>query len=168
MLADEKLPPTIREQCGRARGVRLHYNNGETLCLECTAYKRASWKSWYKNNSATEKARFKQNMLDPTYKARRKSLNTAQQRRRRARMREQGYEIYHDSEVLEIYGTDCHLCEEPIDFDAPRSASVGSGWERGLHIDHIIPVSKGGEDTLENVRPAHALCNLQKHAKHDG
>jgi 5-methylcytosine-specific restriction endonuclease McrA len=26
----------------------------------------------------------------------------------------------------------------------------------------VIPLSKGGNDTIENVRPAHAICNLRK------
>jgi len=34
----------------------------------------------------------------------------------------------------------------------------------GLHIDHVMPLSKGGPDTLENVRPAHGSCNVKKQA----
>jgi 5-methylcytosine-specific restriction endonuclease McrA len=33
---------------------------------------------------------------------------------------------------------------------------------KNLHIDHVIPISKGGTDTLDNVRPSHAKCNLSK------
>jgi len=33
-----------------------------------------------------------------------------------------------------------------------------------LHIDHLVPLAKGGSDTLENVRPAHGICNLRKWA----
>jgi len=29
-------------------------------------------------------------------------------------------------------------------------------------VDHIVPISKGGNDTIENVRPSHGLCNLRK------
>ena len=69
------------------------------------------------------------------------------------------YELY---EVLSTYGTICHICQEPIDMTAPRR--VGSdGWEQGLHLDHLIPLSKGGEDTIENIRPTHGQCNLIKH-----
>lgn len=64
--------------------------------------------------------------------------------------------------VLETYGTDCHLCGGPIDLNAPRL--VGRpGWEMSLHIDHVVPMSRGGDDTLENVRPAHGKCNVVKH-----
>jgi 5-methylcytosine-specific restriction endonuclease McrA len=48
------------------------------------------------------------------------------------------------------------------------SRKVGSkNWEKSLHIDHLIPISKGGSDTLENVRPTHALCNLKKGNRND-
>ena len=45
--------------------------------------------------------------------------------------------------------------------NAPRQTGL-DGWENGLQIDHLIPISKGGPDTLINVRPTHGLCNLRK------
>ena len=70
---------------------------------------------------------------------------------------------YSDQQVLETYGTNCHICSLPIDLDAPRKTG-DPGWEKGLHIDHVYPLSKGGLDTLENVRPAHGKCNVIKWA----
>ena len=32
-----------------------------------------------------------------------------------------------------------------------------------LHADHRIPVSRGGTNTIENIVPACARCNLRKH-----
>lgn len=69
--------------------------------------------------------------------------------------------------VLDTYGTNCHLCGEPIDLEAPRKVGM-EGWELSLHIDHVIPLSKNGDDTLDNVRPAHGQCNLNKAAKLSG
>lgn len=83
---------------------------------------------------------------------------------RRARITGNGYSPYTEQEVLDLYGTDCHLCNEPIDLLAKRRAGE-DGWEKGLHIDHVKPIIKGGSDTLENVRPAHGLCNIAKGAK---
>jgi len=34
----------------------------------------------------------------------------------------------------------------------------------GHHVDHIIPVSKGGGDTMDNLRALCAACNLSKGA----
>jgi 5-methylcytosine-specific restriction endonuclease McrA len=68
---------------------------------------------------------------------------------------------YTKDEVLELYGSDCHICGEPIDLKA--SGKPGKpGWERALHLDHVIPLSKGGSDTIDNIKPAHGQCNLRK------
>lgn len=68
---------------------------------------------------------------------------------------------YKEQEVLFMFGTICHLCGKEIDLTAPRQAGK-IGWQMGLQIDHVVPLSKGGADTLENVRPAHGLCNIKK------
>ena len=69
---------------------------------------------------------------------------------------------YSDQDVLSTYGLNCHICKTPIDLSAPRQ--VGKlGCEKGLHIDHVYPLSKGGLDTMQNVRPAHGRCNIIKY-----
>lgn len=84
--------------------------------------------------------------------------------RRRAKKYNNGYEIYTTKQVLEMYGSICHLCLEPIDLELSRK--IGSpGWKRSLQVDHVIPISKGGPDTLANVRPAHARCNMIRNNK---
>lgn len=82
-------------------------------------------------------------------------------RNRRAKQLNTVSEPYTTEQVLEMYGNNCHICNEPIDLEAPRW-TYQDGWEMGLHIDHLIPLSKGGSDTIDNVRPAHGVCNLRK------
>lgn len=77
------------------------------------------------------------------------------------------YEPYNRMQVIEQYGAICHLCQESIDINISRKVGQ-QGWERSLHIDHVIPLSKGGEDTIRNVRPSHALCNMRKGSSWDG
>lgn len=48
--------------------------------------------------------------------------------------------------VLSEWGDICHLCGRP----GADSA------------DHLIPRSKGGPDTLANLRPAHMACNSRR------
>lgn len=47
----------------------------------------------------------------------------------------------------------CHICTEAI-------ASLDD-----LHFDHVIPLAKGGPHAAENIRPAHAICNIRKSAR---
>lgn len=58
--------------------------------------------------------------------------------------------------VLREYGDKCHICNEVIDPTLPRTSRMG------LTVDHLIPLSKGGSDDLENLRPAHWICNVRK------
>lgn len=37
-----------------------------------------------------------------------------------------------------------------------------------FHVDHIIPISRGGEHSYANVQLAHPACNLRKHARLPG
>jgi len=66
--------------------------------------------------------------------------------------------------ILELYGDVCYLCNQKIDLLAPRQ--VGKlGWELSFHPDHVIPLSKGGLDIIDNMRPTHAICNQKKSNK---
>ena len=82
-------------------------------------------------------------------------------RRRRARVKSAEVVPYTEQQVIDTYGICCHLCGDEIDLKASRKQGLGD-WEYGLHIDHLIPISSSGADSLENVRPAHVICNLRK------
>lgn len=84
--------------------------------------------------------------------------------RRKARKLGNGFEQYSVNKVLAKYGTICHICNQQIDLSAARKAGL-PGWEKGLQLDHLIPLSKGGPDTLDNVRPSHGKCNLVKSSR---
>jgi 5-methylcytosine-specific restriction endonuclease McrA len=58
--------------------------------------------------------------------------------------------------VLECHGMTCYLCTRPIRDD------VGYLHPLALTIDHVVPVSGGGQDSLDNLRPTHRQCNLEK------
>lgn len=50
----------------------------------------------------------------------------------------------------------CYLCGQQVNMDAnPNANDYGS-------IDHVTPVSKGGQHTWGNVRLAHRKCNMAK------
>lgn len=55
----------------------------------------------------------------------------------------------------------CGICGNPIDYALPY-LDPGS-----YVVDHIIPVDKGGPDTLDNKQAAHRSCNRAKSNKLD-
>lgn len=112
-------------------------------------------KEWKKNN----KERYAQ--ISSDWKKNNRHKIRLQNHRRKARKLNNGHEPYTEEQVLYLYGNNCHLCNSPIDLNAPRKCGV-PGWENGLHLEHVIDMALGGPDTLDNVRPSHALCNLKK------
>lgn len=56
--------------------------------------------------------------------------------------------------IAERDGWKCHLCGLPVH---PTGRGKGSAT-----IDHVIPVSKGGSNALENLRLAHSSCNFKR------
>ena len=83
-------------------------------------------------------------------------------RRRRALKLGAKHVPYTTQDVIDQYGLICHWCGKNIDRTAPRHNSGLPGWELSLHIDHVIELVNGGSDTIENVRPACAKCNLRR------
>jgi hypothetical protein len=79
---------------------------------------------------------------------------------RRARLQASESEPYRRGEVFNRDDGICQLCSKPVDrlavYPDPMSMSV----------DHVIPISWGGSDTLSNVQLAHLVCNLKKGNRH--
>ena len=84
--------------------------------------------------------------------------------RRRARKNNADSDGWTESHALQMYGNNCHICNKKIDLSASRWTGRGN-WEYGLHFDHVIPLSKGGPNTIDNIRPAHGICNISKGAR---
>lgn len=49
----------------------------------------------------------------------------------------------------------CHICGQPINWNAHRDQPDS------FVIDHVIPLSKGGEDALHNIKAAHRHTSVQ-------
>ena len=62
--------------------------------------------------------------------------------------------------ILKAKRRPCHICHEPIDYDAH--------WLDPLSftIDHLIPINRGGADRLDNIDAAHRKCNRDKSDRH--
>jgi 5-methylcytosine-specific restriction endonuclease McrA len=66
------------------------------------------------------------------------------QERRRANA-----EYVHPLVVLECHDGICGICGSDVD-------------PLNFHMDHVIPLSRGGEHNYTNVQPAHPFCNISK------
>lgn len=91
------------------------------------------------------------------------SYNWAYDAARRARLA--GATVVELFDRLEVFERDdwtCAICREPVDRDAspfhPDSPTV----------DHVVPLSRGGEHTLANAQCAHLRCNSIKSDAVDG
>lgn len=165
-MASEKFLPTVkRESCGTYAGYAKHLAKRDEPCEPCRAAKRDYVRDNYAKNPEVYARQKYRKKNDPVYSASYKESQRKYTSKRRAILSNSEHAPYVLEDVLREYGTNCHLCLEAIDLDAPRAAGRGRGWERGLQIDHLVPLKDGGPDSLENVRPTHALCNLSKGAK---
>lgn len=75
-------------------------------------------------------------------------------RKRREIMRK-GDDIKH----LEVFERDewvCHICKNLI-----NKHLRGDNWWRAT-LDHVLPLSRGGTHTWDNVAAAHWICNMEK------
>ena len=73
---------------------------------------------------------------------------------RRAKQQNATVEKVSRATVYERDNGRCHICEK----------KVGRGW----HLDHIVPLARGGEHSYRNVAVSCPGCNMAKHVKSGG
>lgn len=130
---------------------------GPSECIECsTEFHQRS--SVYKFCSARCRRRadkrrntWVRNNWDDKAKARAKERRARQDGKLGARV-----ERFSPAEIYERDRWTCGICKRPVDhrteYPDPLSPS----------IDHVVPLSLGGDHTRENVQCAHLVCNLSK------
>ena len=123
---------------------------GMSWCSRCEIYKPAG--AFYRGKRISSRCRACI-LSDPIAVTSR----TAARRRRRARLATVASEPYADAEIADRDGWTCQLCHKRI------GRSYRYPHPRSLSIDHIVPISKGGDDVKSNVQAAHLRCNIAKH-----
>lgn len=116
---------------------------------------RASNRRFYAKNLLQSRARVLQWAKDNPDKAR--ALNSRNNRRRKAVVR--GARDVERFDAVEIYERDgwiCQICGDVID------PTVKYPNVRSASLDHVLPISKGGQHLKSNVQTAHFSCNAGK------
>lgn len=99
-------------------------------------------------------------------RCKRRYKNRVDEINRRNRLRKNG-KIDWDISVERLIKRDkgiCHICNNKVDkndytIDDNHYFIAGNNYPS---IDHVIPVSKGGTHTWDNVKLAHRICNTEK------
>jgi 5-methylcytosine-specific restriction endonuclease McrA len=130
---------------------RCRKNNG-IACKPCKAGAAAYMR--VKNKEPKYKAKEKEYYKNNPHKRPPKS-------RDRARIKGAKRSYYTRQHIFDRDGYDCYICNTPVDLNAPHVQGQ-PGWETYPHVEHVVPLSLGGDDTLQNVKIAHAKCNIDK------
>ena len=133
--------------CGK-EFTRSH-NSNKYCSTEC---KKKAWSIANKRYQKTSKGRICHKRYCKTFKG--KSTRIKAKNKRRALKRNCIHEDYSSwlKEVKSLKNFTCHWCNEVFSIDK-------------LHIDHVVPLSKGGIDTKDNVVCACSSCNNKKYTK---
>ena len=112
---------------------------------------RRGWGKWKREHPEyVEINRSRQRLYMATYRASHPGASNGLSEMQRARKcHAPVVETVLRSKVFERDDGICHICLKPVD---PH------GW----HMDHIVPLSRGGEHSYKNVGVSHPFCNLSK------
>lgn len=84
-----------------------------------------------------------------------KKIHADVQLRRRARLASVKNDNYKRVDVYNRFGGYCIVCDDKIDL------AVKFPDKNYFTVHHLIPISKGGDNTSKNVAPAHLICNIR-------
>ncbi len=152
------------------------YTNGACRCEICCAAQAAyaheykqrpgvaerqrAYQAEYRERKRAEKhaygveykRRRKEELLERERSAEGKRRRRERQNTRRARKLDQFVEDVDPEVVYVMHGGCCGICEEYVTIE-------------DFHVDHVIPLRRGGPHSYANCQPAHPRCNLSKGAK---
>lgn len=137
-------------------------------CRTCRRWNSARWAA---NNPEKRRASDQARQLTPEQLDRKRESTAAWHRKhpevavqsvhRRRALRHQTPvgERYTRDEVFERDGWVCQLCLHPVD-PGLLGGNRFDPWYPT--VDHVIPITRGGADSIENVQLAHRICNARK------
>jgi len=131
--------------CGTEEPKRF-WGRSKSLCNRCKS------KPATKKYRSTEVGKLKHNASNEVYRLKNKDVYNALSHKRRARIK--GVGGSHTAKdwkgLKEFYSNKCLAC---------------GCTECKLTKDHVVPISKGGNNSIHNIQPLCGICNSIKHDK---
>lgn len=113
------------------------------VCVVC----KDLFDSWHPNNKTCSPECQKLNI---------KQRGRNSETRRRMRIKEGTYEPFQYTVVYKRDDWTCGLCGEAID---PK---LEYPYRMSASLDHIVPLSQGGDHVMSNAQAAHWICNVKR------
>jgi 5-methylcytosine-specific restriction endonuclease McrA len=176
----EKKQWKICIDCKRKKSLEWHYANRDRALQ--TKKKRND--SWYSDPSNRERARARQRKYHREHREQAEAYRDAfysdpsNRETKRARDRQyakdnpEGFRRRNakrralKKQVLHEPWTHSEIAAQGTGFCPYCGKEIGLIYDSNImHIDHVIPISRGGPDLVENLEPVCAKCNLAKNDK---
>lgn len=137
MYRSDRPKAVAEKRCSKCRLIKLaaEFHRNKSQLNGCSSYCKACVKAHVKSFYRRNPDGFKD----------RASL-------RKARKRTATVERVSRREVYRRGDGACYMCRKPIEFE-------------NMHLEHVIPLSRGGEHSYRNCRPSCESCNLRKGSK---
>lgn len=139
-----------RDSIAEYRAARLPKWNKDFYARHRERRRKAA-NDWYHLNS--EKALKAQKQYAEANPDKVRTIGRRSRATRRARIKGVFVEQIDPAVVFERSRGECGICSQPID--------PASEW----HVDHIVPLAKGGAHSYANVQAAHGRCNRANGAR---
>ena len=150
-----KLLPKCKNCCKANSKIRYD-NNKEAIILRTGNYRKLQKEH---NTDVYKKSLHNGKLRQAKYQKtdQGKIVNKACQHRRRVILKNTISDVTTTKlkELLTSQNDTCFYCNNHLDYDTPRA----------VHLDHIMPLSKGGLHQMNNVVWSCSSCNLEKSNK---
>lgn len=175
--ADSAACKKVCRRCGEAKPLREFHRTKQNkdghsgACKPCVSAYVIEWQRRYPEKMAAKAARYREKnrerlsrrgkemrLKEPErlaanrqrYLAKKPFAVTDACRRRRAKLKNAPrVEKYDSLDIANRDGWKCHICGKKV-------------HRRQLSMDHLVPLSRGGDDTPQNVALAHRTCNNRR------
>ena len=165
------MSPEHKQKISEANKGKVSQNKGKHLSEETksriskgvSGEKHWNWKGLMSSNKGNklDRRQYENNKYKNLSEEKKKLVSWRKNRRNRLKIntvRELGTHTYADWELLKNkYNYTCPCCGLSEPFIGQKS--------KYLTEDHIIPLSKGGSDLIENIQPLCLSCNVSKNNK---